>query len=173
MENQITIVQDTRQQVGKDEHVLKYFADNGIKVVRSKLFVGDYALLHNMKVVVDRKKDMLEIGANICDSKEHERFRKELVNAQENGIKLYILIEDENIYNTFGVRFYKSPTYKSSGFKNGVYHARGEKMSQINFLSLSKAMMTMEQKYNCKFVFAKRAEYGKKVLEILTKGTKE
>lgn len=172
MEQKITIVQDTRQQVGKDEHVLKYFKEQGINVVRSKLYVGDYALLHNMKVIVDRKKDMLEIGGNICDKEEHQRFKQELINAQENGIKLIILIEDENIYNTFGVRFYKSPVYKSNGYKNGVFHRRGEPMSKINFAALSKAMETMEEKYGCKFMFAKKENYGKKVLEILMKEVK-
>ena len=84
----ITIVQDTRQQVGKDQHVLDYFKKEGINIVRSKLYVGDYALLHDMSVSIDRKMNMLEIANCICDSKEHERFRKELINAQENNIKL-------------------------------------------------------------------------------------
>ena len=149
-----------------------YFKEQGINVVRSKLYVGDYALLHNMKVIVDRKKDMLEIGGNICDKEEHQRFKQELIKAQENGIKLIILIEDENIYNTFGVRFYKSPVYKSNGYKNGVFHRRGEPMSKINFAALSKAMETMEEKYGCKFMFAKKENYGKKVLEILMKEVK-
>ena len=142
----LTIVQDTRQQAGKDEHVLKYFESQGIKVVRSKLYVGDYALIHNMKVIVDRKKDMLEIAGNICDKEEHIRFREELKNSQEIGIKLYILIEDEYIYNLDGVKYYKCPTYKSSGYKNGIYHKKGDKMSQVNFEALGKAMKTMEEK---------------------------
>ena len=66
MEQKITIVQDTRQKKGKDEHVLEYFKEQGINVVRSKLYVGDYALLHDMTISIDRKMDMLEIGHCIC-----------------------------------------------------------------------------------------------------------
>ena len=166
----ITIVQDTRQQVGKDQHVLDYFKEQEINVVRSKLFVGDYALINNMSVSVDRKKDLLEVAGNICDSKEHERFKTELLNAQENGIKLFILIEDEYIYNLDGVKYFRCPTYKSNGWKNGIFHRKGQKMSQVNFDALGKAMKTMEKKYGCKFCFAKHEEYGKKLLEILVNG---
>lgn len=166
---QITIIQDTRQQVGKDEHVLNYFKKNGIKIVRSKLYAGDYALLTNMSVVIERKKDMLEIANCICGDG-HERFRNEIIRCQENGIKLYILIEDEYIYNIDGVKYYRVPTYKSNGYKNGVFHRRGEKMSKVNFEAMGKAMKTMQERYGCTFCFAKHDEFGKKVLELLTKG---
>lgn len=167
---QITIIQDTRQQVGKDEHVLEYFKSQGINVVRTKMYVGDYGLLKDMSVVVDRKKDLLEVAANLCDKDEHERIKQEMINAQENGIKLYILIEDEYIYNIDGVKYYRVPTYKSNGYKNGVFHRRGEKMSKVNFEAMGKAMKTMQERYGCTFCFAKHDEFGKKVLELLTKG---
>lgn len=168
----IIIQVDTREQDGKNQHVLDYFKSKNIGIVRSKLFVGDYTLLHNQSVVVDRKKDMLEIAGNICNQKEHIRFREELENAQKSGIKLYILIEDEYIYNIDGVKYYKCPTYKGNQYKvvNGVRtlsHKRGEKRSQVNFETLGKAMKTMEEKYGCTFMFAKRENFGKKVLQIL------
>jgi ERCC4-type nuclease len=169
----ITIVQDTRQQTGKDEHVLEFFEKIGINVVRSKLYVGDYAFLHNMKVIVDRKKDVLEIAGNICDKEEHQRFKQELINAQEAGIKLYILIEDEYINNLDEVKYYKCPTYKSNGYKNGVFHRKGEKMSQVNFEALGKAMKTMEERYGCRFVFSKRIDFGAKVLKLLLESEKK
>lgn len=166
----ITIVQDTRQKIGKDQHVLDYLIKNNVHIIRSKLFVGDYALLHDMRVSIDRKMNMLEIANCICNSEEHERFKTELLNAQENGIKLFILIEDEYIYNLDGVKYFRCPTYKSNGWKNGIFHRKGQKMSQVNFDALGKAMKTMEKKYGCKFCFAKREEYGKKLLEILVNG---
>lgn len=171
---QITIIQDTRQQVGKDQHVLKYFKKNGIKIVRSKLYIGDYALLTNMSVIIERKKDMLEIANCICGNG-HVRFRNEIIRCQENGIKLYILIEDEYIYNIDGVKYYQCPRYKSNQYKvidgkKVLVHRKGEKLSQVNFETLGKAMKTMEEKYGCTFCFAKHDEFGKKVLELLTKG---
>ena len=164
----ITIVQDSRQQIGKDQHLLDYFENQNIKVVRSKLFVGDYSLLNDMSVIIDRKKDLLEVASNIHSS-EHERFKRELINARDNNIKLYILIEDEYIFNLDGVKYYQCPRYKSNGYKNGVFHRKGEKMSQVNFETLGKAMKTMEEKYGCTFCFAKRNEFGKKVVDILTR----
>lgn len=165
----MTIVQDTRQQIHKDDHVLDYFKAKDIKVVRSKLYVGDYALLTDMSVAIERKKDMLEIASCICGNN-HVRFRNEIIRCRDNNIKLYILIEDEIIYNLDGVKYYQCPRYKSNGYKNGVFHRKGEKMSQVNFEALGKAMKTMEEKYGCTFCFARRKDFGKKIVEILTKG---
>lgn len=173
MEN-IVIQIDSREQDGKNQNVLDYFRIKGIKFIRSKLYVGDYTLLHDQSVVVDKKKDMLEIAGNICNSKEHERFKRELMRAKENGIKLYILIEDEYIYNLDGVKYYKCPTFKSNqykvvGGKKILMHKVGEKRSQVNFETLGKAMKTMEEKYGCKFCFSKRNDFGKTIIEILTR----
>lgn len=175
MDNQVTIIQDTRQQENKDDHVLNWFYKKNINVIRTKLFVGDYSLLHNQSICVDRKKDLLEVAGNLCNKEEHIRFRNELIRAKDNNIKLYILIEDEIIYNVDGVKYYQCPRYKSNQYKviNGVnvlVHKRGEKRSQVNFETLGKVMKTMEDKYGCKFVFAKREEFGKKVLELLGVG---
>lgn len=164
----ITIVQDTRQQVNKDDHVLDYFKRKNINIVRSKMFVGDYTLLHKQDICVDRKKDLMEVAGNICNSSEHQRFKTELINAQTNNIKLYILIEDEYVYNIEGVKYYKVPRYKGNQYKDGkLIHKRGEKRTQVNFETLGKAMKTMEEKYGCKFCFAKREDFGKKVLQLL------
>lgn len=174
----ITIIQDTRQQAGKDDHVLEYFESQGIRLIRSKLYVGDYALAHNMKTIVDRKKDLVECGSNICNKEDHERFREELKKAQEIGIKLYILIEDEHIYNLDGVKYYQCPRYKSNQYKvvNGqriLVHKKGDKMCQVNFEALGKAMKTMEEKYGCKFMFSKRADFGANVLKLLLESEKK
>ena len=57
----MTIISDTRQQAGK--HTLKeeYFERNGIKVIRSKLPVGDYANIKDLSVVVDTKANIQEV----------------------------------------------------------------------------------------------------------------
>ena len=172
MENLIIQV-DTREQAGKNQNVLDYFAIHKIKTIRSKLFVGDYTLLHDQTIAVDKKKDMLEIANCICGSS-HERFRNELIRAKENNIKLYILIEDEYIYNLDGVKYYKCPTFKSNQYKvvggrKILMHKVGEKRTQVNFETLGKAMKTMEEKYGCKFVFSKRNDFGKTIVDILTR----
>ncbi len=84
------IVVDTRQQDGR--HALKdaYFEEHGVKTVRSKLIVGDYARIDNQTVSVDTKRNILELAGNIC-GKQHERFRNECIRARDCGIKLIIL----------------------------------------------------------------------------------
>lgn len=163
----ITIQVDTREQDGKNQNILDYFASKGINTVRSKLFVGDYTLLHKQDVCVDKKKDLMEMASCICGPN-HERFRDEIIRAKDNNIKLYILIEDEYIYSIEGVKYYKVPRYKGNQYKDGqLVHKRGEKRTQVNFETLGKAMKTMEEKYGCKFCFAKREEFGKKILQLL------
>lgn len=163
----VTIQVDSREQEGKNQNILDYFASKGINTVRSKLFVGDYTLLHKQDICVDKKKDLMEMASCICGSN-HTRFREELIRAKDNNIKLYILIEDEYIYNIEGVKYYKVPRYKGNQYKDGkLIHKRGEKRTQVNFETLGKAMKTMEEKYDCKFCFAKRENFAQKILEIL------
>lgn len=168
----ITLVQDSREQVGKQDHFLDYFESIGVKVVRTKLFVGDYSLLNDMSIVIDRKKDLLEMASNLLDKKNHERVREEMIRARDNNIKLIFLIEDEYIYNLDGVKYYKIPRYKGNQYQviNGVNiltHKRGEPRSQMNPETLGKVMATMEVKYGCKFEFATHDNYGKRILELL------
>ena len=94
--NNITIQVDTRE--NKNENLIVYFESKGIKTVRSKLYVGDYTLLHKQDVCVDKKKDLMEMASCICGPN-HTRFREELIRSKEANIKLYILIEDEYIYS--------------------------------------------------------------------------
>ena len=82
----MTIIEDTRQQAEKHKLKHRYFADNQIKVVRSKLLVGDYANIKNMSVIVDTKKDIQEIIGNVTNG--HKRFVSECDLAYENDIKL-------------------------------------------------------------------------------------
>ena len=91
----ITIQQDTREQKNKHNNILKYFEKNNIKVVRSKMYVGDYTRLDKQDVVIDVKKDLQEVYSNIIQS--NLRFKNECVRAKDAGIKLIILVADENI----------------------------------------------------------------------------
>ena len=52
---------DSRQQAGKHKAKHDYFESLGIKLVISKMLVGDYCVPSNGSVVVDTKKDILEL----------------------------------------------------------------------------------------------------------------
>ena len=90
----MVILEDTRNQIGKHKIKNKYFADNGIKVERSKLYVGDYTLANKQNVCIDTKKDISELYGDMYG--QHERFRNEMIAAKDAGIKLYILVENTN-----------------------------------------------------------------------------
>lgn len=195
----VLIIEDKGQKEG--QHILKnrYFENNKIEVLRAPLPVGDYIIaddkvsdvIHrkvkrNMEVkkmdflgtyavAVDTKKDMQEIIGNIC-GKSHPRFRDECILAQNNGIKLYVLIE-----NADGV--------KSVGDVFKWRNPRLERYNRIKYMqscgkwlnasipitpptsgkTLAKSMLTMQLKYGVEFVFCRPEEAGKKIIELLTK----
>lgn len=156
------IVQDSREQEGKHKHILSYFSEQGIKVVRSKLFVGDYTLLNNQSVCIDTKKDVVELFMDL--TKDHIRFRNECIRAQENGIHLIILIEEK--LPDGGLVNWKSPRYKS----NGKTHKFGDPVTRADPCIMRKAMITMQKKYGVRFCFCDKSLTGAIIEKILERG---
>lgn len=85
-----TIVEDTRQKVGK--HGLKngWWAAHGVDVVRRKLDFGDY-LYGPSNVVVDTKQDLMELAMDL--GRDHARFVRECERAAGAGFRLVVLTE--------------------------------------------------------------------------------
>lgn len=149
----MTIIEDTRQQKGKHALKLSYFEQNGIKVVRSKLPIGDYANIKNMSVVVDTKKDIQEIIGNVIQ--DHKRFVSECQLAAESEIQLIVLVENVNgvtcindLYTWYNWRLKKSPKATTGR-------------------QLAKILTSMEYKYGVKFEFCHPNEAGARVVELL------
>ena len=168
----IKIIEDSRQQNGKHELKNEYFQKNNIRVLRSKLPFGDYALIDNMSVIVDSKKDMMEIEGNL--TKQHTRFRNEIINANDMGIGLVILIEEEIQYNSLDdvAARYKIPKWKSTTYEmiNGVKHVKhrkGQPMGNFNVETIIKAMKTMQEKYAVIFAFTTKEKCGEAIIDIL------
>ena len=191
------IIEDKGQKEGL--HILKnrYFKSHDIEVLRAPLPVGDYIIatdkvkdvihrksarkmelkkmdfLGTYDVSVDTKKDMQEIVGNIC-GKAHPRFRDECILAQNNGIKLYVLVE-----NTCGVKSVQE-VFKWQNPRLHRYNRIAFMHSQGSWLSmplpkakptsgetLAKAMLTMQLKYGVEFVFCRPEDAGAKVIELL------
>lgn len=144
------IMMDTREQAGKHEHVIKWFNDNEYKIVRSKLFCGDYTFLNNQTICIDTKKDILEICQNVCQS--HERFIREIQRANENGIKLYFLIQDEKI-----TKLEELPKWYNPRKRFSPKATSGKQLYGI--------LKTIQERYNTKFYFCTNEECGKKIIE--------
>lgn len=112
------LISDQGQKIGFHDIKENYWKSQGIEVQRHPLPTGDYCLMNdkiedviarkrkrNLEVKkmdflgcynigVDSKADISELYQNIVQS--HERFRDELLLAQNNNIKLYILTENKN-----------------------------------------------------------------------------
>lgn len=149
------IVEDTRQQAGKHDKKHEWFEEHGVQIVRSKLPFGDYALVPS--IAVDTKKDMDEIAANIC-GKQHTRFINECKAAKAAGCSLVILVENTvGIFDISQVHTWINPRV--------IY---SDKCVQGD--RLQKAMETISERYDVKFLFCKPEESAQKITEILTWG---
>lgn len=149
----ITIQCDTREHRSEWERISSQFDSLGVKYFRSKLYVGDYQSLDNPRLVVDRKKDLQEIAGNVCQ--QHERFRAELVRAQEAGIQIVILCEHGgSIKSLEDVYFWENPR-------------RRESPGAISGHRLFKILNTMKDKYGVRFEFCDKRSTGRRIVEIL------
>lgn len=101
------IFEDTRNQITKHKNINKYFAEQGIEVIRTKLLFGDYSLHDSNKIVIDTKKDLLELCGNV--TQQHDRFKRELLLAKKCNSKLIILVEEKNITCLEDIKCWTNP----------------------------------------------------------------
>lgn len=160
----MTIQVDSREKAKAIKKILATFDDMGIRHYTSKLFVGDYMALDNPMVIVDRKQNLIEICGNVCQ--EHERFRAELIRAQENGIHLVILCEHgDGIETMEDVIFWSNPRSTKRVKVNGRWTTIETKAMKGEVLY--RIMKTMTDKYGVEWQFCNKDETGKRILEIL------
>ena len=173
------ILEDSRQQEHKHDTKLKYFAEHDVEVRRTKLYIGDYTLPTNQSICVDTKFCIAELISDIC-GKQHERFRNELLRAQESGIKLIVLVENESDYIPYTNKKIRNEQVNSLkdlfSWKNPrLFIRKGGK--QVNpgatkGATIAKACITMENKYNVKFEFCHPKDSGKRIIELLSNDKK-
>lgn len=206
------ILEDEGQKQGF--HFAKHavWENMGVKVVRMPLPVGDYVLqndktkdvvarklsrkmkpkkmdfLGTYNICVDTKYDILELVNDIC-GQQHARFRDECILAQNNGIKLYIVVENrgglipetKDVYNKTiksleELHSWKNPrlflmkrTKELLYYKNGrpVFRMEQRYPMATKGETLQKACVTMEKKYGVRFLFCRPDEAAELVLSIL------
>lgn len=159
----VTIVQDTREQAGRHDNILIGFSQFGIKVVRSKLFVGDYTRLDNMQTCIDIKQNLQEVYCNLIQ--QHDRFRAECVRANENGIRLIILVEQPGILTLADVAKWQNP--RAGRYERQKKRGETGKKPPASSEALMKSMVTMTAKYGVQWMFCEKPETAKKICEIL------
>ena len=168
----IVIIEDSRNKINHHDNKNKYFQEKGIRVLRSKLPFGDYALVNDSSISIDTKKDLLELEN--CLTKDHIRFRNEITNANNFGIGIVILIEEKEQYKNLDdvALRYQIPKWKSNSFamQDGKWicrHKKGQPMGQFKVETLVKVMKTMQQKYAVIFAFTTPEKCGEVIIDIL------
>ena len=144
------IIVDTREKGHKK--ILEYFNKNQIDYITSKLDYGDYKLYKNNNVVIDRKDNLLELAGNLCHTLEHERIKREIARAKEDGCKDFIFLISENkIKSLEDIKNWSSPHTKVKGD------------------TLLKIMITMKKKYGIRFIICPKNKMGEYIVKLLKK----
>lgn len=159
---------DSREHKSELQRIMRQFDRMGVQYFTSKLFVGDYQSLDNARLVIDRKKDLLEICTNV--TQQHERFRKELIRAKEHGIKIIILCENgDGIETLEDVIFWENPRRKPSKWvmRDGHPVKVPESEKATNGPSLYKCLKTISEKYDVDFQFCEKEDTGRRIVELL------
>lgn len=163
------LLEDTGQVIGQHDIKNEYFKSQNIEVDRQGLYVGDYVIANKQNISIDTKKDLQEIILDV--TKDHVRFRKEMIRAQEAEIKLIILCEHgENIKDIEDVKNWHNPRLD---MKITIINEEGKKERVLKYPNatsgeqLYKIMKTQEEKYGVKYLFCDKEETGKLILELL------
>ena len=164
----MTIQIDTREHKAEVERIERQLDAMGVMHFRSKLYCGDYQSLDNGRLVIDRKKDLLELCGNV--TQQHERFRRELIRAQEAGIKVIVLCEHGNgINELLDVYFWENPrvTKRKWVMDNGRPKQVPAYPNATTGIQLFKILTTIKQKYGCDFIFCNPECTGQTIVELL------
>lgn len=153
-----TIIEDTRNKPEKNFGIRCQLEELGYKVVRSKVYVGDYVFADNGKIAIDTKQNLQEVVGNVTS--QHKRFRAECERAQEAGIKLIILIAEPKITCLADVFGWWNPRL--------LYSKKATTGRQ-----LGKILYSMKEKYDVDFQFCRSDEIGKRIIELLTEDKDE
>ena len=137
--------------------VAYYKQDKGLKV-------GDYTIAVQLpsgevinfkdKIVIERKADLNELCCNLFDKKDEEgltRFERELKRGYEQGIKIYLLVEQSDLY---------SKIYSSK-------HFRYDKASKVNPSSFVAMLESLLVRYNVNLVYCDKKDSARIINDIL------
>ena len=159
---------DSREHKKELARIKKQLDGLGVKYFISKLYVGDYMSLDNPRLVIDRKKDLLELCGNV--TQQHERFRDELIRAKEHGIKIIVLCEHgEDIQELTDVLFWTNPRLKEMDWR--MVDGHPQKVQKYPHATtgeqLYKSLCTIAERYGVEFRFCTKNKTGEEIVRIL------
>lgn len=159
---------DTREHASERKRIEKQFQSAGVEFFYSKLYCGDYMSLDNPRLVIDRKKDLLELCGNV--TQQHERFRAELIRARDAGIRLIVLCEQgEDIKTLTDVYFWENPRLRIMELKMvDGRPARVQKYPNATTgRALYRSLITIRDRYGVQFEFCSKTETGYRIVGLL------
>ena len=164
----ITVQIDTREHKKEVTRIERQLDAIGVPHFRSKLYCGDYQSLDNGRLVIDRKKDLLELCGNV--TQQHERFRNELIRGQKAGIKIIVLCEHgQGIERLSDVYFWQNPRLLQEKWE--VVDGRPRKVpaypNATTGPALLKSLETISTKYGVDFVFCDPKNTGETIVRLL------
>lgn len=159
---------DTREHTKELERIQHQFDRLGVDYFNLKLSVGDYMDINNPKISIDRKKDLLELCGNV--TQQHDRFRRELIRAQKEGIKLIILCEHgKDIKSLTDVYFWHNPRLDKYEWviKDGKPCKVRKYPRATTGEHLYKSLCTIRDKYNVDIYFCDKKDTGYMIFKLL------
>lgn len=169
----MTIYEDVNQKLGQHDNIRTWLEDHDIIVRRQKLNTGDYIL--SPAISIDTKKGLQEVYSDLVG--DHDRFRNELIRAKEDGIRLIILIEDEEIHNIEEAKAWQNPRVAEYNRKYGLIkraHDAGRMLDRkipkppVSSERLVGMMDACSIKYGVEWEFCHPDETGAVIIKLLT-----
>ena len=167
----MTIQIDTREHKHEAVRIERQFDAMGIQHFRSKLYCGDYQSLDNGRLVIDRKKDLAELCGNV--TQQHERFRRELIRAQEAGIRIIVLCEHGNgVERLTDVYFWQNPQLLKRKWivEDGKPKQVPAYPKARTGAQLLKTLETISERYDVQFAFCDPERTGETIVRLLGGG---
>lgn len=106
------------------------------------------------KIIIERKKDLNELCCNLFDKKDSEgltRFERELKRAKEQGIKVILLVEVEDMH---------SKILSSKYF-------RFDKASKVSPKAFNSILRTLQARYNISIEYCNKKDSARLIHDIL------
>lgn len=145
----MTIICDSREK--KNQHVLKFFEENGINYKIRKMDIADYQIEGVDGLVIDRKQNLEEVAQNLMNRNDKSRFWREVRRANAKKVKMIVLCEhSRNIKSIEDVSNWHS------------------KFSPVSGRALMNEIYRVHISYGIEFLFCDKRNTGREIIRILT-----
>ena len=157
---------DSREKARAIQKIVAEFDRQGVDHFVSKLYVGDYMNFDNPRLIIDRKQNLNELCSNVCQG--HNRFRDEMLRAQEHGIHMIILCENCKVIECLeDVIWWDNPRRHKRFWDPETGRWTERETNATTGDKLYKILSTFQRKYGCRFLFCEKKDTGRRIIELL------